>query len=65
MRAKGVSLEIINQNIDDSTRNDQDELRKIIAKKQNRYPDRVKFIHYLARQGFMYDDIMSMLDESS
>ena len=65
LRAKGVSLEIINQNIDDSTRNDQDELRKIIAKKQNRYPDRAKFIHYLARQGFMYDDIMSMLDESS
>ena len=65
LRAKGVSPEIINQNIDDSTRNDQNELRKIIAKKQNRYPDRAKFIHYLARQGFMYDDIMSMLDESS
>ena len=65
LRTKGVSPEIINQHIDDSARNDQDELRKIIAKKQNRYPDRAKFIQYLARQGFKYDDIMSMLDESS
>jgi SOS response regulatory protein OraA/RecX len=45
----------------DSERSDEDELGKIITKKRNRYPDDQKFMQYLARQGFSYDDIKQAL----
>lgn len=64
LRAKGVESNLIDQLLSDSPRSDEDELRKIIAKKQSRYPDRQKFMQYLARQGFSYDDIKQALDEA-
>ena len=36
-------------------------LRKMIAKKINKYDDERKLVAYLARQGFKYDDIKSAL----
>ena len=59
LRSKGVSNEVIERHLRESGRDDASELRKIIAKKRNRYPDEAKFIQYLARQGFSYDDIKS------
>lgn len=64
LAAKGVPRQLVDQLLGDSDRSDRSELRKIIAKKASRYPDRQKFIAYLARQGFRYDDITSELDES-
>jgi regulatory protein len=61
LRAKGVANDIIERNLRDSLRNDTDELQKIIAKKRRRYPDEQKFMQYLARQGFAYDDIKNAL----
>ena len=61
LRSKGVSNEVIERHLRESGRDDASELRKIIAKKRNRYPDEAKFIQYLARQGFSYDDIKSAL----
>lgn len=61
LRAKGVDSNIIEQYLSDSPRNDQEELAKIIAKKRARYPDDQKFMQYLARQGFSYDDIKAAL----
>lgn len=61
LRAKGVETAIIDRALGDSERNDDDELLKIIAKKQARYPDQQKFIQYLMRQGFTYDSIKSAL----
>ena len=61
LRSKGVSNEVIERHLRESGRDDASELRKIIAKKRNRYPDETKFIQYLARQGFSYDDIKSAL----
>lgn len=61
LRAKGVAGSIIEQVISESERSDEDELAKIIAKKRNKYPDEQKFMQYLARQGFGYDDIKSAL----
>lgn len=58
---KGVSTAIIDSVLSTSSRNDADELRKIIAKKRNRYPDQQKFIQYLLRQGFNYSDILDEL----
>lgn len=63
LRTKGVSQSIIEQHLVDSTRSDEDELRKVIAKKQSRYSDPQKFMQYLARQGFSYDDIKKALNE--
>ena len=51
---KGVSKEIIEEVLVDSDRNDEEELRKMIAKKRAKYDDE-KLIQYLCRQGFPYD----------
>lgn len=64
LRAKGVSTEIINQTIQNSTRDEKREIRKIIKKKAAKYDDERKLIAYLARQGFSYDDIQSALQKS-
>lgn len=61
LRAKGVSSEILEQVMGGSERSDEDELMKIVVKKRNRYPDDQKFMQYLARQGFSYDDIKTAL----
>ena len=61
LRAKGVESSLIERLLGESERNDEDELQKIIAKKRNRYPDEQKFMQYLARQGFSYDDIKQAL----
>jgi regulatory protein len=63
LRAKGVEQMIIERLLAESGRSDESELEKVIAKKQRRYPDQQKFIQYLARQGFSYDDITQALKE--
>ena len=63
LQAKGVNNEIITKHLVDSDRNDDEELQKIIAKKRYRYDDQRKFMQYLARQGFGYDDIKQALSE--
>lgn len=60
LRAKGVEQSIIANALENSERSDQDELRKIIAKKRRKYDDE-KLMQYLARQGFRYDDIKQAL----
>jgi regulatory protein len=61
LQAKGVERAVIERQLADSVRTDEDELAKVIAKKRNRYPDDQKFMQYLARQGFSYDDIKRAL----
>ena len=65
LAAKGVSSAIIEDVIAKSLRNDNDELAKTIAKKRRRYPDEQKFMQYLARQGFNFDDIKAALRDGS
>jgi regulatory protein len=65
LRSKGVAQTVINQFLEESPRTDEDELEKIIAKKRSRYPDEQKFMQYLARQGFGYDDIKQALSNSN
>lgn len=57
LRAKGVEPSLIERHLAQSSRSDEEELQKIIAKKRSRYPDEQKLMQYLARQGFGYDDI--------
>ena len=50
---KGVAAEIIDEVLDSSERNDEEEILKIIAKKRAKYDDE-KLTQYLCRQGFSY-----------
>lgn len=61
LRSKGVDVAIIDEVMGESERSDEQELRKVIAKKHSKYSDNQKFMAYLARQGFTYDDIKSAL----
>ncbi|MBM3210362.1 hypothetical protein FJZ39_03435 [Candidatus Saccharibacteria bacterium] len=63
LRTKGVEPAIIDGALKNTERDDSDELAKIIIKKARRYPEREKFIAYLMRQGFRYDDIVAALTE--
>lgn len=60
---KGIERETIERLISENIRSDDEELQKIIAKKRYKYAgDEQKFMAYLARQGFSYDDIRSALN---
>jgi regulatory protein len=61
---KGVSSEIIKEVLSDTVRSDEQELTKIVATKRHKYPDEKKFIYYLTRLGFSYDDIRDALKSS-
>lgn len=64
LRLKGVDSDIITQLLSKSERSDESEIQKIILKKQSHYPDEQKFMAYLARQGFSYDDIKAALSQT-
>lgn len=61
LRAKGVESSLIDRLLRETLRSDEDEIQKVITKKQRLYPDRQKFIQYLMRQGFSYDSIKQAL----
>lgn len=61
---KGISQKIIDDVLRSDMRNEREELRKVIARKSNRYADRQKLIQYLIRQGFTYSDILDELSSS-
>jgi regulatory protein len=59
---KGIKPDIIDQVLGASDEYDElAALKKLVAKKRGHYDDERKFITYLARQGFSYDDIKSVL----
>ena len=62
---KGISQQIIEEVLADNSRDEREELRKVIARKANRYEDQQKFIQYLVRQGFNYSDVLEELESSS
>jgi regulatory protein len=57
LSAKGVDRTIIELLLSETDRDDMTELQKIIDKKRPRYDNEQKFMAYLSRQGFSYDDI--------
>jgi regulatory protein len=65
LRQKGISSQIISDTLDESARNDTEEIQKIINKKRSKYPDDQKLMAYLARLGFGYDDIKQALDSDN
>ena len=63
LRAKGVEQGIIASLLSTSSRSDDGEIDKIIAKKRAKYDDQ-KLIQYLARQGFDFDLIKQKITEA-
>jgi regulatory protein len=61
LRAKGISTDVIEEIMQNSTRDEKSELQKMIAKKKGRYEDEQKLMLYLVRQGFSYQDVKSAL----
>lgn len=57
---KGIDAGIIEKVLESGARNDEDEIKKIIAKKRNKYDDE-KLIAYLVRQGFSYDLVKDLV----
>jgi regulatory protein len=64
LRAKNVSNEVISQVLAEDETDERATLRELVAKKRARYPDKLKLMQYLARQGFGYNDIKEILEES-
>lgn len=60
---KGISGSIINEVFDLNMRNDEEEIKKIITKKRNRYDDE-KLINYLVRQGFDFELVRNLVQHS-
>ena len=58
---KGVATEIIDEVLDG--RDDEKELRKMIARKRSKYDDPQKLVAYLCRQGFSYDLVRKLVEE--
>ncbi|HEY8999661.1 MAG TPA: RecX family transcriptional regulator [Candidatus Saccharimonadales bacterium] len=61
LRAKRVSEAAIEQVLANEVDDDFAALKQLIAKKRAHYPDRQKFMQFLARRGFQYDDIKRAL----
>jgi regulatory protein len=61
LKQKRVPEHAIEQSLREDETDEQDALRELAAKKRPRYPDQTKLMQYLARQGFNYDDIKSVL----
>lgn len=64
LQQKRVPPEVIDHVLAEDETDDRQSLRELIEKKRSRYPDKQKFMQYLARQGFGYDDIKSTLAEA-
>lgn len=60
---KGIANTLIEESLRSSSRDDKQELAKIIAKRRRHYTDDQKFMSYLARQGFSYDLIKEALND--
>lgn len=65
LRQKKVDPEIIQDVVNDQTIDDREIIRGLIKKKQSqtKYRDKLKLMQFLARRGFNYEDIKSVLSD--
>lgn len=64
LRQKRIADDIIDEVLASDETDEREVLRELVERKRARYPDKLKFMQYLARQGFSYDNIKSVLEES-
>lgn len=60
---KHIPNDLIDEALAEDETDERQTLRDLVQKKRARYPDKLKFMQYLARQGFKYDDIKSVLGD--
>lgn len=58
---KRVPERIIDEVLAEDETDERSVLGELVAKKRKKYPDDIKLMQYLARQGFGYDDIKSAI----
>lgn len=65
LRAKRVSDEVVRAVLSEDETDEREVLAQLVAKKrqQTRYQDDLKLMQYLARQGYSYDDIKSVISQ--
>lgn len=63
LQQKHVASSIVDIVLHEDEADERTVLAELVEKKRSRYPDKQKFMQYLARQGFGYDDIKSVLSE--
>lgn len=65
LRTKGISQELIADVLQDSTENDTEVIKQLIAKKrrQLKYQDDQKLLEYLVRNGYRYSSVKEALAE--
>lgn len=61
---KRISDEIIDEVLAADETDEREVLKELVERKRARYPDKLKLMQYLSRQGYRYDDIKSVLEES-
>ena len=64
LKRKGVEQEIINQTFEQVPRDEDEEIKKVIAKKRTKYND-FQLIGYLVRQGFNYQSAKTAVEQYS
>lgn len=62
LQLKRVPKPIIEKVLKEDGADEQSALKALIAKKRSRYPEDIKLMQYLSRQGFGYDDIKSAMN---
>lgn len=67
LRAKRVPDEIVEEALQEDETDELDTLRELVERKrkQAKYQDNLKLMQYLARQGYNYDDIKTVLNEDN
>lgn len=63
LRQKRVNQDIIDAALSVPEIDERQALRELAIKKRSKYPDNNKLMQYLARQGFGYDDISSVIEQ--
>lgn len=64
LKQKHINNDVIDSALKADETDERAVLKEVIERKSSRYPDRQKFMQYLARQGFRYDDIKAVLSEN-
>jgi len=61
LQQKRVPVSIIEEVLRNDETDERDVLKELIAKKRQRYPDDLKLMQYLVRQGYSYDNVRASL----
>ena len=63
LRQKRVDNEAIEKVLEEDEADEREVLRSLVERKAKRYPDKLKFMQYLLRQGYNYGDVKEVLEE--